>query len=109
MKKKFLATIMSLTLGAAMLTACGSSVEEETVDTVIEGSTEIESTEVESTEAEVVEDTAEAGTEVETETVEETTEAGTEVETEAVEETTETETEAVEETTETETTEAAVN
>lgn len=85
MKKKFVATIMSLTLGAAMLTACGSSVEEETVDTVIE-----ETTEVESTEVEAVEDTTEVGTEAETEAVEDTAEA----ETEAVEDTAEAGTEA---------------
>ena len=50
MKKSILATIMSLTLGAAMLTACGST-EEETAETVaIEETTAAATTEEATTE-----------------------------------------------------------
>ncbi len=94
MKKKILATIMTLTLGAAMLTACGSS-SDETVDTNVNESvvSEAETTPVETTvpatEAQDNADveTTEAATDVEATDVE-TTEAATDAEaTEAASET----------------------
>ena len=39
MKKSILATIMTLTLGAAMLTACGSTAEETAETVVVEEAT----------------------------------------------------------------------
>lgn len=69
MKKKILATIMTLTLGAAMLTACGSSTDE-TVDTNVNESivSESETAPVETTAVPATEaiDATEAATEVET-------------------------------------------
>ena len=86
MKKRILATVMALTLGAAMLTACGSKADEvstnETgvVDTTEEISTETATTEEAGTETATTEEAAtetatteEAGTETAT-----TEEAGTE-------------------------------
>ena len=81
MKKKILATIMTLTLGAAMLTACGSS-SDETVDTNVNESvvSEAETTPVETTvPATEAQDNADVET-TETATDVETTEAATDAE-----------------------------
>ena len=59
MKKSILATIMTLTLGAAMLTACGSTAEE-TAETVVveEATTEAATTEEATTEVATTEEAA---------------------------------------------------
>ena len=57
MKKRILATVMALTLGSAMLTACGSSADEATVETAVVEETTVEATTEEAT---TVEATTEA-------------------------------------------------
>lgn len=106
MKKRILATVMALTLGSAMLTACGSKDDVTTVEPVEASSVVEESSIVETT---VVEENTDAAATTEAATDETATDAATTEEATDVATTEEAATDATTEeaTTETATTEAA--